>query len=116
MDGMDTNLLNDIHSRWCLPVLSPQTQESSSEEGFQHGLGDFAVLLKYVRLGAVRLKISTRGYKIVRLNEFLVRARDGKNGSLPACGSLLLVQNPCACVQWHSRHVWGVPTAGSPSC
>lgn len=53
-------------------MLSPQTQESS-EEGVQHGLGEYAIFLKYVRLGTVKLKVSTSGYKLVRLNEFEVR-------------------------------------------
>ena len=53
-------------------MLSPQTQENG-EEGLQHDLGKYAVLLKYVRLGAVTLKVSTSGYKLVRLNEFKVR-------------------------------------------
>ena len=63
----------------CRPVcpsnacLSLYTQpHENNEEGFQHDLGKYAVLLKYVRLGAVRLKVSTSGYKLVRLNEFPV--------------------------------------------
>lgn len=52
-----------------------QTHQESSEEDFQHELGNDAVLLKYVRLGAVQLDVSTSGYKIFRFSEFPVKWR-----------------------------------------
>ncbi|CAB1119517.1 unnamed protein product [Ectocarpus sp. CCAP 1310/34] len=60
--------------------LNLEQQEKNGEEG--QDLEDNGVFFKYVRLGAVRLNVSTTGYKLVRLSEFPVLvapyARRGK--------------------------------------
>lgn len=59
-------------------------QQDNIEDDLQHELGNNAVLLKYVRLGAVQLDVSTSGYKIFRFSEFPVRMRVNSVYAAPA--------------------------------
>lgn len=65
-----TKYRNDEHQALSIMWLNLERQENNGEEG--QDLADNGVFFKYVRLGAVRLNVSTTGYKLVRLSEFPV--------------------------------------------
>lgn len=64
------------------PPLADILKENDEGEYQDHEKG--GVFLKYVRFGAVRLMVSTTGYKFVRLSDFPVRAIEPTRTSVKA--------------------------------